>query len=608
MYQFEWFDDVMYKREAERQPSPLLESKVDNDAIEKVLFCHWEEHCLECAPPLCYSTCSLYTERGDKKCRRIDWGVGRNKNFSGLFPFGADMRFRKWGRITAQLYNKALTIEEVRKYDRINTNIVKQANVASSLVYAFDKSRKINGALNYYRHKTLNKLPIEQSTAFDEFLIECFSFAQESFRLLIENNKYSEFHYRTSVIVNPGHNLIRIPIKNFKYKDNIPTGALNLHPENDLEARLVFTWLDFVKYKPVQGKSTVVAKPADKIKCIAWDLDNTMWQGVFIESTPDKLVINQDAITLIKQLDEKGVLQTITSKNTHEEVWPFIESLGISEYFLYPAINWGQKSESLKNIADKLNINVDTFGFIDDSPFERDQVSSVLPQVRIYNEKEIPNLLDRPEFDLPVTEESRKRRSYYMIEQQRMQIEESFSGDYDSFLKNCGITLNVFVPGSEEEYKRCYELIQRTNQLNLSARRYEEDQFKVIVNDNQKYKKYALSVEDRFGSYGIIGFVIVEVGADFLKIKDFVISCRVAEKKIENAFVYFLSGKLTAFGKTFIVADYTKTSRNERILKVFDAIGFSKEELGGDNYLLRIDPRVTPIVNDVITILAPEST
>ncbi len=601
MFQSEWFDEKMYAEEEKVHPSPVFKSQIDNDSIEKVLFCHWEEHCLECAPPLCYGNCPVYLERGDKKCRKVYYGIGRNKNFSGLFPYGADMRFRKWAKLTAQLYHVGLDLKKANHYDHLNVVAVNQVNLLAGAFHFIDKTRKLNGGLNFYRHKLLDKLNADPSVKFDDFLIECYSFETKPFRLQIKTNRYSEDHFRSSVTIHPGNNMVRIPVKSFKYTNDTPVGSIVINPENDIEARLVFTWLDFVKYKTKVVEKGVPLKPADKVKCVAWDLDNTMWKGVFIESTPGSLVVNPDALEAIKKFDERGVLQTVVSKNTHDEVWPFIQSLGLDQYFLYPAINWGQKSENLKKIADLLNINIDTFALIDDAPFERQEVAQALSQVRIYKDTEIKDIITYPEFDFPITEESKNRRSYYMVEQKRVQIAESFAGDYNAFLKSCMMAVTLFTPKEAGHVQRCFELIQRTNQLNLSSRKYDQAKFDQIMADD-KYLKYALDVEDQFGSYGIVGFCIVEKGEDSNKILDFVISCRVAQKMIEDAFVTWLSKRMRAEGKMYLLADYVKTNRNAKILSVFEAIKFEKEDLGNDKFLLRLDLTKHELNNDVIAI------
>jgi len=602
MYQSEWYDGDLFVLEEKKNPSPEFTSKVDKNNIKRVLFSHWDEHCLECGPPLCYKSCAVYLKRGDKKCRKVYYGIARNRKFSGLFSFGADVRFRKWGNITATLFNTGYSPRKINALDSINKNLVRTFNFLAKLAKPIDKTRKINNGYAFYRTKILKKLKPKEYDQYDDFLIECYSFEQKPFRLMIENNKFTEYSYRDSVLIQPGYNLHRIPVTDFRYRDNIVEGAVIVFPENDLEARIVFTWLDFVQYK-IKPKVEVdnKLKPATKVKCVAWDLDNTFWKGVFIENKPENLVINSIALDTIKKLDERGILNTIVSKNTYEEVWPFIESLGISEYFLFPAINWGQKSENLKKIADYLNINVDTFALIDDSPFERSEVSTALTQVRVYKDTEISKILGYPEFDVPVTEESRKRRSYYLIEQKRVQIAESFTGDYHSFLKSCQIKLNIFVPETENQRLRCFELIQRTNQLNLSSRRYNEESFNQIFNDD-RFLKVALEIEDQFGSYGIVGFSIIEKAIDYYKIQDFVISCRVANKLVEDSFVTWLSNLMRARGKRYLLADYIKTTRNGKMLSVFEAIKFEKEDIGNDTSILKLDLEKQVLTNDVIIV------
>ena len=107
----------------------------------------------------------------------------------------------------------------------------------------------------------------------------------------------------------------------------------------------------------------------------------------------------------------------------------------ISDYFIYPAINWGQKSKNLSTIAKNINIDLNTFALIDDSEFERFEVKNSLPQVRIFPNTEMNDLLSYPEFDVPITETSKIRRKSYMSQITREKVQANFAGDYDQFLK-----------------------------------------------------------------------------------------------------------------------------------------------------------------------------
>ena len=176
--------------------------------------------------------------------------------------------------------------------------------------------------------------------------------------------------------------------------------------------------------------------------------------------------LKENVIDTIKSLDERGIVQSISSKNDYEPAMAMLKKLGIDEYFLYPQINWNPKSDSLMNIVNNLNINIDTVAFIDDSDFERAQVSSVLPQVRVYKETDIPNLLKEDPFDVMITTESKNRRAMYKAEEKRNQIKSSYSTNIEDFIKQCQLKINIFTPTTDEELLRCYELVLRTNQLN----------------------------------------------------------------------------------------------------------------------------------------------
>jgi len=272
-----------------------------------------------------------------------------------------------------------------------------------------------------------------------------------------------------------------------------------------------------------------------------WDLDNTLWDGVIGDAGPDGVTVRQDSISLVKKLDEMGVIQSIASKNNFDIAWRKIESLGIGEYFIYPAINWGRKSQSMKTVAKELNIGIDTFALIDDSAFERNEVKSALPQTRQYDVTEINRLLTYPEFDIPVTGESVKRRQSYMTEVKRKNILSSWTGDYDAYLKECKLKMQVFEPVTDEDIARCAELLQRSNQYNISRDRRDVQYISDAVK-NEALRPLAYIVSDKYGDYGIVGFCCFRKTENGWELADFAMSCRVARKKIERAlFNYFIS-------------------------------------------------------------------
>ena len=313
-------------------------------------------------------------------------------------------------------------------------------------------------------------------------------------------------------------------------------------------------------------------KPASKVKCVVWDLDNTLWDGIIGDVGPENVKPNLKAITLIKQLDQRGVIHSIASKNTFDICWPKIAELGLEEYFLYPAIHWGQKSQSLKDIARELNINLDTFVLIDDSAFERSEVKTAYPQVRCYDPIDLDTILNLEEFNLPVTEFSRERRRTYLAEANRKRIAAAWSGDYDEFLRSCQMVMRIRLPQTHDKL-RCLELLQRTNQLNLSGRRFSAEEFGLLL-QTETYECYAFECEDKFGQYGIVGFSAVDIGGETPIVTDFVLSCRVAQKKVEETFLYWYASKAQQNGATSLRALFLPTERNGPLYEVLKNIPF----------------------------------
>lgn len=283
--------------------------------------------------------------------------------------------------------------------------------------------------------------------------------------------------------------------------------------------------------------------------------------------------LREGVADVVRALDERGILQTIVSKNDAEPALAAVKRLGLDEYFLFPTINWGAKSENLRHVAQQLNLGLSNFALIDDSPFERNEVRRALPMVRTYAECHLHALLDRPEFDVPVTEVSRKRRLSYRTEAQRMEARALFPGDYLEFLRECEMRMRVFVPHASTDVLRCVELVQRSNQLNLSSRQFTDEEFADLL-VAPGFLNVAFECMDKFGSYGIVGFCSVDERNNPPVVTNFVLSCRVAQKRVEHAFFHWLADRQRARGYTQLVAEFVKTSRNGPLATVFDDLGF----------------------------------
>ena len=249
-----------------------------------------------------------------------------------------------------------------------------------------------------------------------------------------------------------------------------------------------------------------------------------------------------------------------------------IEEFSLRDYFLYPAINWGQKSENLKEIAEQLNLGVNSFAFVDDNVREREEVIHALPMVRVFADTEIGDLLCKEEFDVPITETSKKRRLLYLEDAKRNTLKATYSDNYDDFLRSLEMVLTV-ERISDKNRERCYELLSRSNQLNLSTNRYTEEEYDALLN-NPSNICLAFRVADKFGDYGIVSFMSLHIEGMMARIMDLVISCRIAKKKVENAIVRSLKPLLVEKGVVSIEAQLIVTKKNSPLVSVFKDLPF----------------------------------
>jgi FkbH-like protein len=273
-------------------------------------------------------------------------------------------------------------------------------------------------------------------------------------------------------------------------------------------------------------------------------------------------------------LDSRGILQSIASKNNAEEALQALKKFQLDEYFLCPQISWQPKSEAMNAIARQLNIGMNTFLFVDDSEFELEQVMTACPQVRVLNALRYRDLPDLEDLNVPVTAESKDRRKLYRVESDRQKIAQNFGQDYMAFLQHCEIELTL-QPMTEENLERVHELTQRTNQMNFSGNRYDREVLRKILT-NPDLDTYVLGCKDKFGSYGVIGFSIVDNREP--RMTDLMFSCRIQSKRVEHSFLAYIVPKYMAeSGKDFL-ANYRKTPGNAPSGRVFADIGMEEIE------------------------------
>jgi len=605
----------LFEKEAKQQSN--FKSKLSNSSIGNVALLDWQEHCLECAVPECYSSCSIYKPREDKKCARFKYGIYPNYNFEGTLGYGADIRFQKWGKLEASMLLIPIKTRTESILENTQNAIYRMALLIQKLFNFSNIKRTPTWILSALRSKIIFQLgKYGKLSTYQDFVMECYCVDSEPFHLIFEIEDNEKLLFRHSFFLNSGHNFNLIPVKDIVHKISSITSKfcepkIRIYPENDLDRRVIFTWLNFVSYKtdykPLIDENNSFTKydhnkdePADKVKCVAWDLDNTLWNGI-LENMENQPTLRQGVLSLIHELDKRGIIQTIVSKNTYSNAWPILKKLNISDYFLHPAINWGQKSMNLLQIAEKLNININSFAIIDDSDFERAEVKSQLPQVRCYDENHMDKIISKSEFDVPITSASRRRLSTYKENIQREKAQATFSDNYKSFLISCKMKMRIFIPKSSSEKSRCIELIQRSNQLNLSTQRYSKIEFYNLLSSSDTIN-IAFDCADKFGDYGIVGYATIKTKEKVATLVDFVLSCRVAQKRVESTFFQWLRSYLFENGYKNFYAKFKPTTKNSAL---YESISKMPLELidNQSGWKLFIVDKALPIEElDIITI------
>jgi FkbH-like protein len=338
--------------------------------------------------------------------------------------------------------------------------------------------------------------------------------------------------------------------------------------------QVVFGVCDFVALAHTAAASAEdpgvgAVKPA---KVVVWDLDETVWTGVLVEGGVEGVRVRPEAAAAIRMLDERGVLQSVASKNDAAEALAALKAFGLAEYFLHPQIHWNPKSGSIAAVATALSLGLDSIVFIDDQPFERGEVEAAHPAIRTLPHTAVGTLATHPWFDLPVTAESRQRRLLYREEAHRTEAFETAGTDYAAFLRASQIVLSID-PLTPADVERVFELSQRTNQLNFTGRKYAREDVQALLQSRTGAVGLCLRCSDRFGDYGLIGFAVVDNAKGL--VSEVFMSCRVQRKRVEHALFAALGTGMAEQGVARMRVAYRQTGRNGAALEMLNALAFT---------------------------------
>jgi FkbH-like protein len=321
------------------------------------------------------------------------------------------------------------------------------------------------------------------------------------------------------------------------------------------------------------------------IKCVVWDLDNTVWDGILLEDTT--VTLRPHVVEILKTLDERGILHSIASRNDHGTAMAKLQEFGIDEYFLYPQINWNSKASSVSQIAKDINIGLDTLAFIDDQPFEREEVAFTHDKVLCIDSAQLDDLLDRPEFNPRfITEDSKIRRQMYMADIRRNREETEFVGPTEEFLSTLNMVFTI-ATAKEEDLKRAEELTVRTHQLNTTGYTYSYEELDAF-RTSPRHKLLISSLEDRHGTYGKIGLTLIECDPDIWTVKLLLMSCRVMSKGVGMIMIHHILRMAKEAGVK-LRAEFLSTDRNRQMLITYRFAGFKEVAREGDVAIMEND-------------------
>ena len=319
------------------------------------------------------------------------------------------------------------------------------------------------------------------------------------------------------------------------------------------------------------------------IKCLIWDLDNTLWNGTLMEE--DKCCLKPGIKSMLKELDRRGILHSIASANDEDLAISVLNKKGIYDFFLYPQIKWSNKVASIQTISNKLNIGLDAIGFIDDESYEREQVRQILPPVYIYPAKDYKTLPNRPELNpLFRTKESSQRREMYMKESQRVKTQKKSGKSRKEFLRYCQTQMTIR-EARVEDLPRILELMHRTNQLNATGKIYDQDEVKSFLT-NPTHRIYVVELKDRFVDYGKIGVAICACYPEKWQLFSFLLSCRVLTRGIGYLFLSWLQHQAYSCGASEIDGNFIKRERNNRMQMLYTLSGFRPKRQMEDGSVL----------------------
>lgn len=373
--------------------------------------------------------------------------------------------------------------------------------------------------------------------------------------------------------------------------------------------------LDYIPHLATNLMSYVIAYSGMTKKCIVLDLDNTLWGGIVGEDgfngiklglePPGNAFVEFQKILL--SLHQRGIILAINSKNNYDDAIMVINEhphmILREEHFASLKINWTDKVSNMKEIADEINIGMDSIAFFDDDPVNREYMQVNLPEVLTVNlphdPSEFVNILQNMnEFSvLNITHEDQQRGKMYAEQRKRSELEKSVP-NLENFLKQLDLKVSI-KNANEFTIPRISQLTLKTNQFNLTTKRYQENDIRKLSED-KNYLVRCAQVQDKFGDNGITAvFIVKKENQKEWVIDTFLLSCRVMGREVERGILSHIVNEAKNNHVEKIRAQFLPTAKNKPIEDFLPNCGFKKDN---DSWVYSVNsPFVVP---DCLTVSA----
>jgi FkbH-like protein len=352
-------------------------------------------------------------------------------------------------------------------------------------------------------------------------------------------------------------------------------------------------------------------------KCLVLDLDNTCWGGIIGDDSLNGISLGNETPTgesylyfqhYIKELKNRGVMLAVCSKNEYnlaKEGFTHPDSVLKFEDFTVFAANWEPKFENIKNIANQINIGLDSLVFIDDNSVEREIVLSQVPLVAVPDVgDDVMNFIDHIEKNLyfetvSLSDDDVNRNKFYQDNNHRAE-QQSLFASYEDFLKSLDMVAEIET-FSSVYLDRITQLTNKTNQFNLTTKRYTFGEIQRIYTDDQHIKLYG-KLTDKFGDNGLVSVVIASIVNKIIHIDLWLMSCRVLKRNMEFAMLDKLVDECGKQGVEEIVGYYYNTSKNNMVADLYAILGFELVKTNGENTIWKLKINNYKKRNNLITI------